>query len=115
MRPGRPSVEFCSRFDEALARTGPAAVFLPDRDGRLRFDAEWTRDCWERVRGPLDHGWTWTLVRDHDTAFVNLLLVTSPRLLERHPRADVRAFDAEDEAMAAWRGFGRPPIGRQPW
>ena len=69
---------FCSPWDEALARRGPPSVFLPDREGLLRFDADWTRDCWGRAPGPHVDGWTWLLLRDRDTGFVNLLLATSP-------------------------------------
>jgi hypothetical protein len=94
---------FCSPWDEALARRGPPSVFLPDREGLLRFDADWTRDCWGRAPGPHADGWSWLLVRDRDTGFVNLLLATSPTLIAEHPRADVRAHDTAEGAYAAWR------------
>lgn len=108
-------MRFCSPFDEALARSGPAAVFLPDRDGELRFDADWTRDAWERAPGPHDTAWVWLLLRDRDTGFVNLLLVTSPTLIERHPRADVRAYPSAEAAIAARAAIGRPPVAREAW
>lgn len=106
---------FCSPFDDALAHTGPAAVFLPDREGALRFDADWTRDAWERAPGPHAHGWTWRLLRDHATGFVTLALVTSPTLLSVHPRADVRTYADQASAMAARSAFGRPPVAREAW
>jgi hypothetical protein len=97
------SVVFCGPFDEALAHTGPAAVFLPDREGLLRFEGDWTRDCWARAPGPHAHGWQWLLIRDHDTGFVNLLLATSPTLVPAHPRAEVRAYASAEAAFLAWR------------
>ena len=108
-------MQFATAFDEALAQSGPPAVFLPDREGLLRFDADWTRDCWERVEGPMAAGWTWVLLRDRATRFVNLLLVTAPALLAAHPRADVRAYTSFDEAAAALAAFGRPPLAGEPW
>lgn len=99
------NLAFCSPWDEALANGGPASVFLPDREGLLRFDADWTRDCWGRAPGPHAAGWTWVLVRDRDTGFVNLLLATSPTLIPEHPRADVRV---EPTAEAAWRAWRAP-------
>lgn len=114
-------VRFCSAFDEALALRGPPAVFLPDREGQYRFDADWTRDVWERAGdvweragdGPQDASWTFLLLRDRDTGFVNLLLVTSASLLREHPRAEVRAYPSLEAASAARARFGRPPIARE--
>lgn len=108
-------MQFATAFDEALAQSGPPAVFLPDREGLLRFDADWTRDCWERAEGPMSAGWTWVLLRDRATRFVNLLLVTSPALLAAHPRADVRVYATFDEVSAALAAFGRPPLAGDPW
>lgn len=108
-------MEFCSPFDEALARTGPAAVFLPDRDGLLRFEPDRTRDCWERTPGPHEAGWTWLLLRDRGTGFVNLLLVTSPTLIPSHPRADVRRYEDVGAAQAALSAFGRPALAVEAW
>ena len=98
-------MEFASEFDAALAAGGPAAVFVPDREGKLRFDAEWTRDAWERQVPPLVWGHRWVLVRDRDSGFVNLLLVTSPGLLVSHPRGDVRVYADLDAALVARRPF----------
>jgi hypothetical protein len=117
---GRPGglgalVTFCNPFDASLAASGPAAVFLPDREGALRFDPSWTRDCWGRAPGPHEAGWTWILLRDRGTGFVMLALVTSPTLLVEHPRLEVRAFAALDEANAVRASFGSPPIAKDPW
>lgn len=108
-------MDFCSDFDATLSHAGPAAVFLPDRDGELRFDAEWTRDAWGRHPGPHGLGLTWTLLRDHDTGFVMLALVSSPTLLPDHPRMDVRAFDTLQAAEHARETFGTPPLTDAPW
>jgi hypothetical protein len=95
--------DFASTFDQVLAHHGPAAVFLPDREGAWRFDADWTRDCWGREPGPHAPGWRFVLVRDAATGFVNLVLVTGATLLAAHPRADVSGFDDEATARAAMR------------
>lgn len=101
---------FASPFDETLARQGPAAVFLVDPEGELRFHLNWTRDAWGREPGPHAIDWRWLLLRDRDTGFVQLALVTSPTLIPTHPRADVRAFSTREAAEAARAAFGRPPL-----
>jgi hypothetical protein len=106
---------FCSAYDEHLAHHGPAGVFLPDREGELRFDAEWSRNAWESSEGPHAHGFTWTLLRDRDTGFVMLALATSPTVLTEHARMDVRACHDEAEARAVRAGFGNPPLCSTPW
>lgn len=106
---------FCSPFDEHLAEAGPAAVFLPDPEGLLRFDAEWTRDAWSRATPPLTRGRRWVLARDRDSGYVLMVLTTSPDLLVEHPRLQLRAFTERDEATAALAALGRPPLARDPW
>jgi len=108
-------VEFCSNFDETLAHSGPAAVFLLDREGRLRVDSEWTRDAWERASGEHPIQWTWTVLRDLDNGFVSLLLVTSATLLTSHPKAQVRAFANVESARAFRAQFGQPPVSLEAW
>jgi len=108
-------MEFCSPFDEAFAHAGPAAVFLFDRDGALRFDATWTRDAWGRMPGPHRTGWCWQLLRDRASGFVQLILVTSPTLMVDHPRADVRVFGSHAEAVQARARFGDPSISVAEW
>ncbi|MFK7930768.1 MAG: hypothetical protein AB8H79_21475 [Myxococcota bacterium] len=108
-------MNFCSDFDATLAQDGPAAVFLPDRDQELRFDAEWTRDAWGRHPGPHAISPTWTLLRDTDSGFVLLALVSSPTLLPDHPRMEVRRFESEADAREARALFGRPPITEHAW
>lgn len=106
---------FCSPFDEALAQQGPAAIFQLDREGLLRFETTWTRDCWGRAPGPHAHGWTWLLARDRDSGFVQLILATSPTLLEQHPRQDLRVLPSREAAVEALAALGAPPIRPEPW
>lgn len=111
-------MEFCSPFDEALAASGAPAIFLPDREGLLRLDPEWSRDAVGRNPGPHEHALTWCLLRDHDTGFVMLALATSPTLLpapDGHVRMDVRHYPDEAAAHEARAAFGDPPIDRTPW
>ena len=108
-------MEFCSCFDETLAHSGPAAVFLPDQEGKLRFDARWTRDNWGRAPGPHAIQWRWTLFRDRRSGFVFLALVTSPTLIPQHPRLQLRTYDSFDEANAARAAFGSPSIAAKGW
>ncbi len=108
-------MEFCSPFDEAMAHTGPASVFLLDRTGALRCDPTWTRDAWGRAPGPHEPGWRWVLLRDHGTGFVQLILVTSPTLIASHPRADVRPFASFEEASRVRQAYGHPAIAVAGW
>lgn len=104
---------FCSTFDEAFAHHGPAAVFLPDREGLLKLAPNWSREAWERAPGPHEFGWRWALFHDEGTGFVLLLLVTSPSLLTEHPRGRVELFARREEAEAARSAFGDPPVHRR--
>jgi len=106
---------FCSDFDAALAAAGPAAVFLPDREGLLRFDAEWTRGAWGRLPGEHPRAPAWGLLRDRDTGFVLLVYTTARSLLAEHPRMDVQTFDSRAQADAARAAFGHPPVAREAW
>ena len=108
-------MEFCSPFDHALAHGGPAAVFLVDRGGALRFDATWTRDTWGRAPGPHAPGWVWILLRDRASGYVQMVLVTSPTLLADHPRADVRVYETQQQAVAARAEFGAMPLAKDGW
>jgi hypothetical protein len=108
-------MEFCSPFDEKMAQSGPAAVFLLDREGLLRFHSTWTRDAWGRASGPHLSGWSWVLLRDRGSGFVQLALVTSPTLVRSHPRADVRTYDSYEAACAARSELGNPPLSMESW
>ena len=106
---------FASPFDEALARTGPAAIFLRDREGAWKVDASWTRDAWSRDPGPHAHGWTWTLCRDRASGYVWLVLATSATLLRDHPRLDTRVCADLAEATAWLGALGAVPIAPEAW
>lgn len=106
---------FCSDFDAALAAAGPGAIFLPDREGLLRFDAEWTRGAWGRCPGEHARAPAWALLRDHDTGFVLLVYTTARTLLTEHPRMSVRLFEARASAEQARSAFGHPPISPEAW
>jgi len=108
-------MEFCSSFDESLAHHGPAAVFLPDTEGRWRFQPSWTRDVWGRNEADHALGWTWTLLRDRDSGFVMLALITAPTLVTEHPRLDIRTYATLEEAKAARSEYGNPPRCEEPW
>lgn len=108
-------MSFCSPFDERLAREGPPAVFLFDPDGELRFDAEWTRDAYARVRGPMTGGGCWILARDRDSGWVQLVYATSPDLLRSHPRLDVRPVRDAAEGKAARAALGPVPVVTGSW
>lgn len=117
------SAWFCSPFDALLAVQGPPAVFLRDPEGRMRFDAEWTRDAYGReeslsaqaANATEQDRACWALARDRDSGYVQLVLVTSPLLLAVHPRLEFRRFGAREEALAALASLGRPPLDKQPW
>lgn len=87
-------MEFASPFDETLARSGPASVFLRDHKGLWRLAPDWTRDCWGRAPGPHTHEWTWLRMRDHDSGFELTVLVTSPTLITEHPRFAIEPAEA---------------------
>lgn len=106
---------YCNEFDASLAAHGPAAVFLLDRDGLLRFDETWTRDCWGRNPGPHAGPATWLLLRDRGSGFVSLAWVGSSDLLDHHPRLETRAYDTRETAEAAREAFGVPPICHEAW
>jgi hypothetical protein len=106
---------FCSPFDERLARHGPPAVFLFDPEGQLRFDAEWTRDAWSRAAEAPRPGECWVLARDRGSGWVSLVLVTSPDLLDHHPRLDLRRVRDLAEGRVARATLGPVPVAKEAW
>jgi hypothetical protein len=105
-------VSFCSPFDERLSHEGPPAVFLLDPEGQLRFDAEWTRDLYARAPATLTRAPCWVLARDRDSGWVQIVLVTSPELLDQHPRLDLRPMQDYASAAAARAALGPVPVAR---
>lgn len=108
-------LKFCSTYDETLAKEGPAAVFLPDKRGAWRFDAEWSRDAWLREEGPHQRNMGYRLWRDANTGYIVLLMVSSDTLLTTHPKGQLRTFRTLDEAEAAREQYGKPPVDRKAW
>lgn len=106
---------FCSAFDESLAATGPAAIFLPDEEGLWRFDPSWTRDAWGRAAGPHPHGIVYAALRDRRNGFAFVAMVSSKSLLTAHPRLDVRLFDSLDDARGFVSSFGDPALAKAAW
>jgi hypothetical protein len=106
-------VEFADRFDEILAREGPAAVFTRTPDGDLKLDVFRTRDAWQRARSetPLREE-CHCLYTDRATGWVQYVLVTSPELCWNEPRADVARYASAEEALAALAAIGVPPVRR---
>jgi len=104
---------FCGEYDRVLEQEGPASIFLLDREGTLRFDETWTRDCWgrrpvERMPG------AWFLVRDMGSGFVHPVYATGD-LLKDHPRLQVRRVGDWAAVQAALRDLGSPAVETTPW
>jgi hypothetical protein len=95
-------MRFADRFDEILAKEGPAAVFTHTSDGELKVDLLRTRDAWQRVTGTPTRDDCHCLSRDHATGFVQYVFATSPELCTS-PRADVTRFPSEEAALEAQR------------
>jgi hypothetical protein len=55
------------------------------------------------------------LYRDRATGFVQYILVTSPALYAAHPRADVRRYPSQPDALESLSRIGRPAILGNPW
>lgn len=110
----RGPLEFCDPFDAALAAVLPA-IFTVDADGRLRLDADRSRDAWARCAGPPGFEPCDCLFRDRATGWVQYALVTSPALCEAHPRADIARYPSVEAALEALSRLGRPPVWRGDW
>ena len=122
---------FADPFDQAVAHHGPPAVFTVDHKNQLRLNGDRSRETWTRileestpprppgeadpVRPDSDVVWCHCLFRDHGTGWVQYILVTSPALCSEHPRADVRRYDNQAQALAALAALGRPPIAEDSW
>jgi hypothetical protein len=105
-------MEWRSPFDEALAVSGPPAVFTLDHQGRLGLDEARSRESWCRVGDPGELERCHCLFTDQATGFVQYVLVTSVRLFTEHPRAATQRFSSEEEAMEALAALGPIPVRR---
>jgi hypothetical protein len=102
--------EWRSPFDQAMAESGPAAVFTLDHGGRLGIDEARTRETWCRLAGPDGREACHCLFRDRATGFVQYVLVTAVNFYEAHPRADTVRYSSAEEAMSALAQLGPMPI-----
>lgn len=106
---------FADTFDGAVARAGVPALFTVDARGALRLDPDRTRDAWSRLDAPPAREAALYLVRDRATGWVQLMLSTSPALVEGHPRADAARYPSVAAAREALSGLGPLPIARESW
>lgn len=105
-----PAWPFASAWDEALAASGPATIFMPDPKGLLRADAERTREVGIEQGALPNLGPHHYLATDRATGVVMYLYVTHPALAERQLRADaVRVADAEQAFAAVSGQWARRP------
>ncbi|RME25364.1 MAG: hypothetical protein D6798_09170 [Deltaproteobacteria bacterium] len=113
---------FCDLFDEAQARAGLPALFVVNARGELRLASDKTRDAWQRL--PRDaEGWAicpprevcHCLLRDRATGWVQYVLATAWELVADHPRADVRRYPSQQEALDALAALGPVPVAREAW
>lgn len=82
-----------------------------DREGLLRFDPEWTRDCWGRA--PASGDPSWCLMRDRAAGHVQVVWCSAAALLVDHPRMQMRIFESRAEAEEARARFGW--TAEEPW
>jgi hypothetical protein len=108
-------MEFCSPFDEELARSGPAAIFVLNTSGQWRLGPDLTRDGRGRHPEPPALDPAFALFRDRTTGLVTWFYVTARALLEGHPRGDARFYPTEEEARAALAAIGPMPVDPEPW
>lgn len=101
---------FCSPFDEELAASGPAAVFVRNTDGHWRLAPDLTRDSRNRVVAPPARDPSHVLFRDIETGFISWFYVTARALLEDHPRGEPRFYPDAEAAGAALAAVGKPPV-----
>ena len=108
----RGPLPFCDPFDAAMAESGPPAIFTLDADGRLRLDADRSRDAWTRIEGAPAKKDRDCLFRDTATGWVQYVLVGAPELCAAHPRADIAVYNSVEDALDALARCGQPPVWR---
>lgn len=109
-------MDTCSRYDTAMLESGPPSVFVRTHEQLWRVEPDITRDCWERLSGrDFTRDPRHALVRDRATGFVSWWYLTSPALLDEHPRLDARFFESAEAAEQALVALGRPPIAPPSW
>ena len=106
-------MSFCSPFDEAMAREGPAAVFVRTHDGDWMLSDALSRDLATRA-GSVSRDVAHVLFRDGATGLVSWWFVTGRDLLRDHPRGAVLAAGGHDEIAERFEALGRPPVSAPP-
>lgn len=90
---------FASEWDEALARTGPPAIFTLDPEGKLRVDPERTREIYLQQPAMLGRIAGHYVLTDRATGLRLYLFVTHAALAERQPRGEVVAYPDAASAL----------------
>lgn len=98
-----------SLFDEAMAETGPPAVFTLDHKGRLGLDEARSRESWSRLEAGGDFEHCHCVFEDLATGWHQYVLATSALLCEAHPRARVHRFETMEKALAFLDSLGSIP------
>lgn len=93
-------MELASPFDEQLLREGPLAFFTLDSQGRVRLDAERTRECWLLTPVPAERDIAHFVLTDRATGVRMYALVAHPALATCQPRADAERFPDYASAIA---------------
>lgn len=105
-----PYWPFATAWDQALAASGPAAIFTLDPKGLLRADAERTREIGLTDGALPNEGPSHYVVTDRATGVHMYLYVTHPHLAEHQPHADARrvpdAAAAIEVVRAQWSRRG---------
>ena len=105
-----PVVPFSDPFDRSVAIHGPAALFTIGPRGQLRLALNRTRDQGKRAVPSRPKEPCHCLFRDRATGYVQYVLATSPTLCVSHPRADVRVYSTQQDALEVLDALGRPPV-----
>lgn len=109
--PREPYAPFASAWDQALAASGPAAIFTLDPKGLLRADPERTREIGLTDGALPNAGPSHYVVTDRATGVRMYLYVTHPHLAEHQPNADARAVETAELAIADVRAQWAPRAG----
>ena len=104
---------FADPFDEALAKSGPAALFTLSHQGELRVDVMKSRELWRQNQGPFLVEACHCVLIDHETNWPQYALITSPQLCIRHERASIERYPAYEEALQAVEQYKKAYYQRQ--
>lgn len=102
-------MELASTFDQELLDRGPHALFTLDSQGRVRMDAERTRECWLLETPPPERDIAHYVLTDKVTGVRMYALVSHPRLATCLSRSEARRFPDYASAVADVAGQWEPP------